>query len=219
MSEDDLVLRGERVELIRGGSERLAGELRDLRGDESIKALRSVKPCSDRGSAESELGQRGDRELQQLDVSLKARPPAGNLLAELYRGSVLKMSTTRLDDVVILLLKALKGGDELLDCRDQLVLNRDDSRNVHSGRESIVRRLAHIDVVVRVSQLPAGDLVSARADDLVRVHIRLRAGAGLPYNKREMIIELPRDDLIAGSRNCGELLRWSSSPASARGSP
>ena len=40
-------------------------------------------------------------------------------------------------------------------------------------------------------------LVAAVGDDLVDVHVRLRAGAGLPHNEREVPVELPGEDLVA----------------------
>ena len=65
--------------------------------------------------------------------------------------------------------------------------------HVHRGREDIVRRLAEVDVVVRDARAwPAA--ASARdarlRDDLVDVHVALRARAGLPHRQRELGIEL-----------------------------
>ncbi len=47
--------------------------------------------------------------------------------------------------------------------------------------------------------VPSGvpsELVRAVRDDLVGVHVRLRAAAGLPDDERELIVELARDHLV-----------------------
>ena len=74
-------------------------------------------------------------------------------------------------------------------------------RDVHGGRKGVVRRLAHVDVVVRMhrrlgAELAAEQLVGAVGDDLVDVHVGLGAGAGLPDHQREMVVELAVDDLV-----------------------
>ena len=53
----------------------------------------------------------------------------------------------------------------------------------------------------------AGHLDSAIGDDFIGVHVGLRAGAGLPDDKREMIIQLAGDDLIGGLDDQIGLLR------------
>ena len=46
----------------------------------------------------------------------------------------------------------------------------------------------------------AGQLDGAVGDDLVDVHVRLRAAAGLPDAQREVVVELAGDDLVGGLR-------------------
>ncbi len=75
--------------------------------------------------------------------------------------------------------------------------------DVHRGREAVVRRLAHVDVIVRMhrrfrAELAAEHLVGAVGDHLVDVHVGLGAGAGLPDHQREMIVELAVDHLLRG---------------------
>ena len=72
-------------------------------------------------------------------------------------------------------------------------------RDMHRGRESVVRRLAHIDVIVGMNRILGAELageqfVGAVGDHLVDVHVGLRAGAGLPNHQRELIVELAVDD-------------------------
>jgi hypothetical protein len=75
--------------------------------------------------------------------------------------------------------------------------------NMHGRRERIVRRLAHVDVIVWMNgllgaQLAPEQLVGAIGDDLVEVHVGLGAGAGLPHYQGEMIVELAVDHLAGG---------------------
>ena len=67
---------------------------------------------------------------------------------------------------------------------------------VDGGREDVVRALAHVDVVVRVHVL-AGE----GGDDLVGVHVRARARAGLEDVDRELVVVLAARDRIAGDCN------------------
>ena len=64
---------------------------------------------------------------------------------------------------------------------------------MHGGREDVVRRLAHVHVVVRVDTL-AGD----RGDDLVRVHVRARPRARLEDVDGELVVELAGCDAVGG---------------------
>ena len=57
-------------------------------------------------------------------------------------------------------------------------------------------------MVVRVdrrlgSELAADELDRAVGDDLVEVHVRLRAETGLVHVQREVLIQLAGDDLVA----------------------
>ncbi len=66
--------------------------------------------------------------------------------------------------------------------------------DVHGGRERVVGRLGHVDVVVGVDRLlgahdPAGELDGPVGDDLVGVHVGLRAAARLPDVQRELVVE------------------------------
>ncbi len=78
--------------------------------------------------------------------------------------------------------------------------------DVHCRRKRIVRRLAHVDVIVRMyrrlgAARAAQHLVGAVGDHLVDVHVGLGAGAGLPDHQRELIVEPAGDDLIGGGND------------------
>ena len=72
---------------------------------------------------------------------------------------------------------------------------------MHGRREGVVRGLAHIDVIVRVQNLFAGDFVAAICDNLVGVHVRLSAASRLPYDERKMVVQTARDNFVGRHGN------------------
>ena len=157
-------------------------------------------------------GRAADRELEQAldcvadlcDGVVDLGDPGGDLLAERDRRRVLQVRAANLDDVGELLGLGVERVAKDLDVRQQVVLEDLDGGDVHGGRERVVRRLAAVDVVVRVhrdlrAHLAAGLLDRAVRDDLVDVHVRLRARTGLPDDEREVIIELAGDDFVGST--------------------
>ena len=74
-------------------------------------------------------------------------------------------------------------------------------RDMHRGREGIVRGLAEIDMIVGMDRRhPAPRrskaFVGAIGDHLVDVHVRLGARTGLPDFQGKMIVKPPGDDLV-----------------------
>ena len=70
------------------------------------------------------------------------------------------------------------------------------------GGEDVVRRLAHVHVVVRV------DVVAGEGGDhLVRVHVRRGARAGLEDVDRELVVELAVGDAVGGGGDALGLVR------------
>ncbi len=114
------------------------------------------------------------------------------------------MRAADLDDVLELVRLLSERRVEVLQRRDELADDRLGGRDVHRRRIGVVRRLAHIDVVVGMDGLlrthhPAQHLDGAVRDDLVRIHVRLRARARLPDGEREMRVELAVDHFLRGS--------------------
>ncbi len=82
----------------------------------------------------------------------------------------------------------------------QSLVNRPRRRDVHRGREAVVRRLALVDVVVGVNRLLAAaiagqDFVGPPGDHLIGVHVRLGARPGLPDDQRKLVVEIAARDL------------------------
>src|SRR5437016_9593008 len=76
--------------------------------------------------------------------------------------------------------------------------------DVHGGGKRVVGGLRHVYVVIGVNgslatHFAAGDFNGAVGDDFVDVHVGLRAAAGLPDAKREVVVELSGDDFIGGA--------------------
>ena len=137
------------------------------------------------------------------DAALDLRGVAGEFLAERERRCVLGVGAADLDDPRerpgLFLQRVLQMRQRRIE-QSRDLLGRGD---VHRGREAVVRRLAHVDVIVRMhrrlrAELAAEQLVGAVGDHLVDVHVGLGAGAGLPDHQREMIVELAVDHLLGG---------------------
>ena len=207
VGDHDLVLGGQSVELVLRGHEVLAGEGRDFLGDLDVEAFRSVEAGADSGAAEGQSLEGFDGELQELDVLLQGGAPAGDLLGEADRDSVLKMGTAGLDDALVLFLEAFELGDEVFRGGNEFVFDSQDSGDVHRGREGVVGGLGHVDVIVRMAEfLDTGDGVCSVRDDLVGVHVGLGARTGLPDDQREVVVELAGDDFVTGLGDGGQFL-------------
>ncbi len=205
MREHQLVLAGQRVELVGRGDKILAGDGGDGGGDLLVEALGGVQTRAHRGAAQRQFLQLGQRKLQHLSVLFQRASPTGDLLGETNGGRVLQMRASGLNHAFIFLLQAPECGDQRIDGGEELILNGDDGGNVHRGGEGIIGGLAHIDVVIGMQQLFAGQLVAAIGDDLVGVHVALRARARLPHHQGEVIVERAGHHLIAGLGDGGKL--------------
>ena len=89
---------------------------------------------------------------------------------------------------------------------NRAALNELGASNVHSSRKRVVAALAHIDMIIGVhgrlaAHLSAQDLYGAVGHNLVDVHVALRAGSRLEDNKREHLVVLASDDLVARLRD------------------
>ena len=78
--------------------------------------------------------------------------------------------------------------------------------NVHGGGIGVVGRLGFVYVVIGVdnaflAQFAAVQHVGAVGNNFVQIHVRLRAGAGLPNHQRKLFIQLVRQNFVAGGGN------------------
>jgi hypothetical protein len=200
---DDGVVGGKSLELVGSGDELGASHLSDLLGNALSEALEAVEASADGSTTLGQHAQTGKSRLDTLNAVLELSNVARELLAKGQRSGILQVSATNLDDLLELLLLGLEGVLEGDQGRKERLLEIENSSNVHDSGEGVVGRGAHVDVVVGVDGLLAAhgaaqDLNGAVGDDLVGVHVGLRAGAGLPHDEREVVDELERGNLLGG---------------------
>ena len=193
-----LVLARERVELVRRRQEGVAQQLGDLLCRQVTERRRSVEPGADGRAAEGELAQRAAGLHDHVAVVAEHGTPAADLLPERERHGVLQVRAADLDHIAVLRAQAVERCRQAADGRQHLLLERNARSHVHGRRKRVVRALRAVDVVVRVHEVFAQQLIGAVGNDLVDIHIRLRAAAGLPDGKREVAVERTVEDLVAG---------------------
>lgn len=181
----------------------LAGHLADFLSNGLVEALEGVDAGSDSGTSLSQQSEVWQGILNASDIALELGYVAGELLAEGERSGVLQMGSADLDDIVELVYLLLQGVLQAGQGRKKRILDLQNGGNVHNGREGIVGRGGHVDMVVGVDRLlaahgPAQDLNCTVGDDLVGVHVGLGARAGLPDNKREMVNQFEVGNLSGG---------------------
>lgn len=197
---DDRVVGSQNLELVGGGLELGAGELGNFSGDRLVEALESVQTGSDSSTALSEVAEVGDAGLNALNVAVELSNVTGEFLAKGQGSSVLQVGTTDLDDIAEVLDLLLKGVAQASQRRQEGVLELNNGGDVHGSGEGVVGRGRHVDVVVGVDGLlgthgATEDLNGTVRNDLVRVHVGLGAGTGLPDDKREVVQQLALRDL------------------------
>ena len=138
-----------------------------------------------------------------LDAVIDLGDVAGDFLAEGQGHGVHEVGAAHFDDVAECLgFFGQAVAQELLRAGMSWSASRDGG-DVHGGGEGVVGGLGLVDVVVGMDRVlgaqgAAGFFDGAVADHLVDVHVGLGAGAGLPDDEREVIVELAGDDFIAG---------------------
>ena len=128
---------------------------------------------------------------------------ARKLLAQGDWRCVLGMGAANLDNVRPSFGLGVQGRMQMRQCGQQMVGDFHRAGNVHSGRESVVRALAHVDMVIRMdglfrAHLAAQHLNRAVGDDFIGIHIGLSARACLPYDQWEVVVQLAIYDFLRG---------------------
>ena len=197
------VVVGQRLELVRRRDKWKTGVVGELFAASFGEANSSVESGADSGAANSELVDSRQTGLDSRDAVVKLLDVAGELLAERQRRRVHHMRSADLDDVLELLLLGEERVAQLLESGEQNIVDFKSSGDVHRGRISAVRRLRLVHVIVGVDGRLGADLaaekqVGAVRNDLVAVHVRLRARASLEDDERKVtfVVELAGDDLV-----------------------
>ena len=97
----------------------------------------------------------------------------------------MRVRPSNLDDVRVLLGLVVKGSLQLLQTRQQHILDFNCCGDVHGGGVGVVAALAFVDMVIWVDRLFAAKLTAKNlycsvGDDLIGVHVRLSSRTSLP---------------------------------------
>ena len=136
---------------------------------------------------------------------------SAELLTEAHRHRVLQVRAARLDDAVELDGLGLERVGQSVE-RGQQFVEAPERAEANRGRDRVVRRLRHVDVVVRpgdvLATLAAELLRREVGDHLVGVHVVRGAGAGLERVDHEHRVPLPVHHFLRrGDDRVDQLLR------------
>ena len=159
------------------------------------------KPGADRGAALGEGIKFALRLRQAHGGGFHLCGIAGEFLAQGDRGCIHGVGAADFDDLAEFLGLLVERRLQAFQRRQQMPLDPHRRGDVHGGRDRVVGRLAHIDVIVRVHRLFRAEFAAERdiggvRDHLVDVHVGLGAGAGLPHQQRKMLVELAVGDVL-----------------------
>ena len=116
------------------------------------------------------------------------------------------MGATDLDDLCKLFRFSVERFVKLRQRRFKMPLDLDRRSNVHGGRDRVIRRLAHIDMIVWMHRQLCAKAAAEFEIDCIRnhfvdIHVRLRAGSGLPHQQWKMPVHLAVGDVLSNYRN------------------
>ena len=133
---------------------------------------------------------------------------AAEFLTQCQWCGVLGMGAADFDNIFELFRLCRKRRVQFAQTRQQRVTRHHADGDMHGRWESIVGRLTHIAMIIRVHRCFGGhgaaqNLNRAVRDDLVRVHVGLSARPGLPNDQRKVIVKFAVDHLLGGLLDCG----------------
>ena len=165
-----------------------------------------VDTGADRGAAQRQFSYPTQAGVHPVDALAHLGRPAAHLLAHAHRHGVHEVRASGLDHIVHGGGFGDDGVVQVLEAGDERLFRLQVRGYVDRRGNDIVRRLAHVDVVVRV-HLAAQGLCRQRGDDLVGVHIGAGAGAGLEDVDGEMLVVAALGDgagaVLDGLRHVG----------------
>jgi len=205
------IVRGERLKFVARRDERQSGRSSQLLGHARAELGMSVESCAYRGAAQGELAQMSERGPHVGDAMVELRHPAGDFLPERERGGILQMGAPDLDDAherfglrrESVAQRRKRGHEPIMDG-----LNGGDA---HRGGKNVVRGLPVVDLVVGMhsallAALSAEELARPVGENLVHVHVGLRARACLPDHERKLAVVLSGEHLVGGGGDGSRLL-------------
>ena len=189
-------------EFVRGADKGQAGEPGDLGCGGLGETRRCVDPRADGRAAQRKTIDALERILDPFEIIGQHAGIARPFLPERERRGVLHVGPADLDDIVPLRRLRCDGIAQRRHRGDQTLLGIDRGGNVHRRGKVVVRRLRHVDVIVRMhrrfaAKRRARELAASVRDHLVDVHVELGAAAGHPDVQREHVVMLAGQDFVA----------------------
>ncbi|MNJ20851.1 hypothetical protein D3C77_151930 [compost metagenome] len=196
-------MAGEGCELVRRGNKRQAGKGGKLCGDGFGKTVRGVQPGAHGGAALGQLAHRRQGRANGALGVVELGDISREFLAEGDRRGIHHMGAAGFHQVLMAHCQFGQPRRQLDDRRQQLVLYRLGSRDVHGGGEAVVGALRAVDVIVGVhwrfaATALAGQFVGPTGDHFVDVHVALSATAGLPDDEWKLVVQLPVEHFVGG---------------------
>ena len=184
----------------------------------SPNAAGELMPVPDGRAAQRQRIQPFARRAHVAMRIVELRDPAADHLSQRDRRRVLQVRAAEHHDAGEFARLGVERRAQARERGQQRAVDLLERRDVHDRRKHVVRRLAAIDVVVRMDRLlraddAARELDRAVGDHLVGVHVRLRAGAGLEHDQRKFAVPAAVDDFLRRAHDQVRLVRRQSGPA------
>ena len=201
-------MRAQSGEFVRVTGEGQASESGDFGGGSGGEFRVGIQSRAYRRAADGEVIEPRQDGMDPGNVPVNQAQITTEFLTKSYGGGVLKMRAADFDNVVKFRALFIQRIPEVRQSREEPVHGFLCRRNVHGGRESVIGGLGHVYVVIGMDRrlaphAAAGPFDGAVGDDLIGIHVRLGAGAGLPDAEGKMGVQGAGDDFISGRGDHG----------------
>lgn len=173
----------------------------------SVESLHRVQPRSHGRSPLRHRQQFRHRRAEPFCARFDLRREGREFLFQGQRRRILQVRAPHFHDLSEIRSACRERTDRFVHRWQQPFGNAKDGGDMHCRGKGIVGGLACIDVVVGVygshrTQRCAEYFIRAVGDDLIGVHVGLRAGSGLPDDEWKMICQFSRGDFACRPRDC-----------------
>ena len=148
VDDDEFIFTGQGLEFIRCRAERRACQFTDDFCKADVVALRAVDARADSRAAHSQVAQKIDALREHFLVALDHAGPAAEFLAQRQGRRVLEVRAADLDDILEFDFFGMEGVIKGIHSREEAPFDEQDAGHVQARRESVVRALGMVDVVV-----------------------------------------------------------------------
>jgi len=171
-----------------------------------------VDASADRRSAQGQFAEVLLGRAEAFDTVLDLAGITAEFLPKPYGRGILQMGAADFEDIVKFDGFPLERLVQLNHRRNEAALDSFQRGQMNRSRYGVVARLAAVDVVIGMDQLPAAlaaeQFPGAIGDDLVGVHVGRSAGAGLENIQDELAVPLAINDLLGRLDNGGGQFRF-----------